>query len=60
MRYLIDPKHGSAYWCDADALMFAPLSTDSTFDTEEAGAVDFALLDEQDRGTVEGIKETLC
>jgi hypothetical protein len=29
--------------------MFAPLSVDSTFDTDESGEVDFARLDEEDR-----------
>ena len=49
MQFLIDPKHGSVYWCADGVLMFAPLSTDSTFDTDEAGEVDFARLDEDDR-----------
>jgi hypothetical protein len=60
MVYLIDPKNGSVYWCDASTLMFAPLSTDNTFDTDEGGEVDFARLDEEDRVYMEKIKERLC
>jgi len=60
MQYLIDAKHGSVYWCADGVLMFSPLRTDSTFDTEEAGEVDFPHLDEEDRAYMEKIKERLC
>jgi hypothetical protein len=60
MQYLIDPTHGSVYWCADGVLMFAPLRVDSTFDTDESGEVDFARLDEQDRAYMEGIKKRLC
>ena len=60
MRYLIDPKNSSVNWCDGGTLMFAPLSTDNTFDTDERGEVDFEHLDEQERAYMEKIKERLC
>jgi hypothetical protein len=60
MQYLIDTPNGSAYWYDAGALMFAPLSTDHTFDTAESGEVDFARLDDDDRVYMEKIKGRLC
>ena len=60
MQYLIDPKHGSVYWCADGVLMFAPHRVDGTFDTDESGEVDFAGLDEEDRGYMEGIKKRLC
>ena len=60
MQYLIDPQNGSAYWCDAGALMFAPLSTDHTFDTAESGEVDFGRLDNEDRARMETVKGRLC
>ena len=59
MQYLIDPKHGSVYWCADGVLMFAPLRVDSTFDTDESGEVDFARLDEIDRTYMEGIKKSV-
>jgi hypothetical protein len=40
--------------------MFAPHRVDGTFDTDESGEVDFARLDEDDRGYMEGIKKRLC
>ena len=59
MQYLIDPKNGSVNWCDGGTLMFAPLRTDSTFDTDESGEVDFERLDDDDRVYMEKIKERL-
>lgn len=59
MQYLIDEKNGSVYWSDDGTVMFAPLRTDNSFDTEEAGEVDFAHLDDADRASMEKIKERL-
>ena len=60
MQYLIDPKHGSVYWCADGVLMFAPFRVDGTFDTDESGEVDFAHLDEDLRAYMEGVKKRLC
>jgi hypothetical protein len=60
MQYLIDLKSGSVFWCDEGTLMFAPLSIDKTFDTDEGGQVDFERIDVEDRANMEAIKKRLC
>lgn len=43
-KYYISQDTGCVYWIEDGEIVYAPITTDNTFNTEEAGAVDEYLM----------------
>lgn len=43
-KYFISEETGSVYWLQGEAIMFAPLCRDNTFDTDGGGEVDEQMM----------------